>query len=156
VHQAETLLRFAQSVNNPQLAAALVEKASNLKSQVDDQPRRQTVAPRLPTSSVPPHDCLTQATSTTMPIQTESICTERRRSSRSSEPKKRLTQPQDRIGKNWQLSGTRWRVSQLGSEAKTCRPCRTRVRLSEPAVAARGFARYEAWTWTAYRRPTYS
>ena len=35
--QAGTLLRFAQSTKNPQLAAALIEKAADLKSQVDDQ-----------------------------------------------------------------------------------------------------------------------
>ena len=35
--QARTLLRFAQSTKNPQLAAALIEKAADLKSQVDDQ-----------------------------------------------------------------------------------------------------------------------
>ena len=35
--QARTLLRFAQSTKNSQLAAALIEKAADLKSQVDDQ-----------------------------------------------------------------------------------------------------------------------
>ena len=34
--QARTLLKFAQSTNNPQLAAVLVEKATALKSQVDE------------------------------------------------------------------------------------------------------------------------
>ena len=35
--QATTLLKFAQSTTNPQLAAALIEKAADLKSQVDDK-----------------------------------------------------------------------------------------------------------------------
>jgi len=34
--QAATLLRFAKSTNNPKLAAALVEKAADLKSRVDE------------------------------------------------------------------------------------------------------------------------
>ncbi len=34
--QAATLLRFAKSTNNPELAAALIEKAADLKSQVDE------------------------------------------------------------------------------------------------------------------------
>lgn len=34
--QAATLLKFAQSTSDPQLAAVLVEKAADLKSQVDD------------------------------------------------------------------------------------------------------------------------
>ena len=34
--QAATLLKFAKSTSDPELAAALVEKASNLKSQSDE------------------------------------------------------------------------------------------------------------------------
>jgi hypothetical protein len=34
--QAATLLKFAKSTSDPRLAAALVEKASNLKSQSDE------------------------------------------------------------------------------------------------------------------------
>jgi hypothetical protein len=34
--QATTLLKFAKSATNPQLAAVLVEKAADLKSQVDE------------------------------------------------------------------------------------------------------------------------
>ena len=34
--QAATLLKFAQSTSDPQLAAVLLEKAANLKSQVDE------------------------------------------------------------------------------------------------------------------------
>jgi hypothetical protein len=36
--QVTALLRFANSTRNPQLAAVLVEKAAELKSQVDDAP----------------------------------------------------------------------------------------------------------------------
>jgi hypothetical protein len=35
VRQAATLLRFAQSTHDPNVAAALVEKAADLKSQMD-------------------------------------------------------------------------------------------------------------------------
>jgi hypothetical protein len=34
--QAATLLKFAQSTSDPQLAAALVEKAADLKKQIDE------------------------------------------------------------------------------------------------------------------------
>jgi hypothetical protein len=34
--QAATLLMFAKSTNNPDLAAVLIEKAADLKSQVDE------------------------------------------------------------------------------------------------------------------------
>ena len=37
VRQAATLLKFARSTNNPELAAVLVEKAVALKSQVDEK-----------------------------------------------------------------------------------------------------------------------
>jgi hypothetical protein len=36
VRQAATLLRFAQSTRNPELAAVLVERAADLKTQVDE------------------------------------------------------------------------------------------------------------------------
>ena len=35
--QAAALLRFASSTSNPQLAAALVERATQLKSQADER-----------------------------------------------------------------------------------------------------------------------
>jgi len=35
-HQAMTLLKFAKSTNDPKVAAALIEKAADLKSQVDE------------------------------------------------------------------------------------------------------------------------
>jgi hypothetical protein len=34
--QAMTLLKFAKSTNNPDLAAVLIEKAADLKSQIDE------------------------------------------------------------------------------------------------------------------------
>ena len=34
--QAATLLKFAKSTKNPELAALLIEKAADLKSQVDE------------------------------------------------------------------------------------------------------------------------
>jgi hypothetical protein len=45
--QAKTLLKFANSTTNPQLAAVLIEKAANLKSQVDETepPRDQSPWP---------------------------------------------------------------------------------------------------------------
>jgi len=36
VRQAATLLKFAKATTNPQLAAVLIEKAADLKSQVDE------------------------------------------------------------------------------------------------------------------------
>jgi hypothetical protein len=35
--QATTLLKFAKSTKNPELAAVLIEKAADLKSQVDER-----------------------------------------------------------------------------------------------------------------------
>ena len=39
VRQATTLLTFAQSTNNPQLAAVLIVKAADLKSKLDEGTR---------------------------------------------------------------------------------------------------------------------
>jgi hypothetical protein len=36
--QARTLLKFAKSTNDPNLAAILIEKAASLKSQIDESP----------------------------------------------------------------------------------------------------------------------
>jgi len=36
--QIATLLRFAKETNDPKVAAALVEKAADLKAQADDMP----------------------------------------------------------------------------------------------------------------------
>jgi hypothetical protein len=46
--QAMSLLRFAHSTNNPQLAAVLVEKAADLKSQVDETRPARDLSPRAP------------------------------------------------------------------------------------------------------------
>jgi len=48
VRQAATLLEFAQSTTNPQLAAVLVEKAAALKSQVDEANARPDLSPLAP------------------------------------------------------------------------------------------------------------
>jgi hypothetical protein len=48
VRQATTLLRFAKSTTNPQLAAVLIDKAAGLKAQVDESsttPEPGTQAP---------------------------------------------------------------------------------------------------------------
>ena len=51
--QATTLLKFARTVTDPNVAAGLVEKAADLKSQVDrksqfDEPNRPDKSPRAP------------------------------------------------------------------------------------------------------------
>jgi hypothetical protein len=46
--QATTLLRFANSTSNPELAAALVEKAAKLKLQVDEATSMQDQSLRAP------------------------------------------------------------------------------------------------------------
>jgi hypothetical protein len=46
--QATTLLKFATLTKNPELAAALIEKAADLKSQVDDASPPKDVSPRAP------------------------------------------------------------------------------------------------------------
>ena len=45
--QATTLLKFAQTVTDPNVAAGLVEKAADLKSRIDD-PNRADKSPRAP------------------------------------------------------------------------------------------------------------
>jgi hypothetical protein len=45
--QATTLLKFARTVTDPNVAAGLVEKAADLKSQVDE-PNHQDKSPRAP------------------------------------------------------------------------------------------------------------
>lgn len=37
--QAASLLKFARSTSNPELAALLIQKAADLKSQIEPQPR---------------------------------------------------------------------------------------------------------------------
>ena len=46
--QATTLLKFARSTNNPALAAVLIEKAADLKSQVDTTTPPPDQSPRAP------------------------------------------------------------------------------------------------------------
>jgi hypothetical protein len=47
--QATTLLKFARSTSDPQLAAALLDKAIDLESQVDDSiPPATDRSPRAP------------------------------------------------------------------------------------------------------------
>jgi hypothetical protein len=46
--QATTLLKFAKSTANPQLAAVLVEKAADLKSHVDETTPPPDQSPRAP------------------------------------------------------------------------------------------------------------
>jgi hypothetical protein len=53
VRQAETLLKFATSTRNPDLAAVLVDKAADLKSQVDESGIPDPT-PRAPDVEPPP------------------------------------------------------------------------------------------------------
>jgi hypothetical protein len=46
--QATTLLKFAKSTNNPDLAAVLIEKAADLKSQVDERMPAPDPSPLAP------------------------------------------------------------------------------------------------------------
>jgi hypothetical protein len=46
--QAASLLNFARATGNPELAAALVERASNLKSQVDELANSSDISPKAP------------------------------------------------------------------------------------------------------------
>lgn len=43
--QATTLLKFARTVADPNIAAGLVEKAADLKSQIDEAPDKSPHAP---------------------------------------------------------------------------------------------------------------
>jgi hypothetical protein len=46
--QATSLLKFARTTKNPQLAAVLIEKAAHLKSQVDDTVPSRDLSPKAP------------------------------------------------------------------------------------------------------------
>jgi hypothetical protein len=46
--QATSLLKFAHTTKNPQLAAVLIEKAAHLKSQVDDTIPSRDLSPKAP------------------------------------------------------------------------------------------------------------
>ena len=54
-HQAATLLKFAKSTTNPQLAAVLTVKAADLKSQLDEstRPDLSPLAPDVEPESSP-------------------------------------------------------------------------------------------------------
>ena len=54
LRQAATLLKFAQSTNDPKLAAALIEKASNLLAQIDESSARPDPTPLAPDVEPPP------------------------------------------------------------------------------------------------------
>ena len=51
--QATTLLKFANSTANAELAAVLIEKAANLKSQVDETSPPPDRSPRAPDVETP-------------------------------------------------------------------------------------------------------
>ena len=55
--QATTLLKFAKSTRNPELAAVLIEKAADLKSQVDEtMPSDPSpLAPDVEQADIRPH-----------------------------------------------------------------------------------------------------
>jgi hypothetical protein len=46
--QATTLLKFAKSTNNPELAAVLIERAADLKSQLDERMLAPDQSPLAP------------------------------------------------------------------------------------------------------------
>jgi hypothetical protein len=54
LRQAATALEFARSTNDPKLAAALVEKASDLLAQIDESSARPDPSPRAPDIEPPP------------------------------------------------------------------------------------------------------
>jgi hypothetical protein len=53
VSQVASLLKFAKETTNPQLAAVLIEKAADLKSQVDET--STTTEPSAQAPAVEPH-----------------------------------------------------------------------------------------------------
>jgi hypothetical protein len=54
--QATTLLKFANSTTNATLAAVLIEKAADLKLQVDETDPPPDQSPRAPDVELPPPD----------------------------------------------------------------------------------------------------
>jgi hypothetical protein len=54
LRQAATLVEFARSTNDHKLAAALIEKASNLLSQIDESSARPDPSLRAPDIEPPP------------------------------------------------------------------------------------------------------
>jgi hypothetical protein len=61
VSQVTSLLKFAKETTNPQLAAVLIEKAADLKSQVDESSTTPDPSPQTP--DVQPETSPTPATS---------------------------------------------------------------------------------------------
>ena len=54
MRQAATLLKFAKSTRDPEMAAALLEKAANLKSQGDEKIPLSDLTPLAPDIEPPP------------------------------------------------------------------------------------------------------
>ena len=54
LRQAATALEFARSTNDPELAAALVEKASNFLAHIDESSDLPDVSPQAPDIEPPP------------------------------------------------------------------------------------------------------
>jgi hypothetical protein len=52
--QAATLLKFAQSTNDPNIASALIEKAADLKSRSDQEMSLSDATPLAPHIEPPP------------------------------------------------------------------------------------------------------
>jgi hypothetical protein len=48
VRQATTLLKLAQSTNDPNLAATFIDRAAKIKSQIDDTPAVTDQGPHAP------------------------------------------------------------------------------------------------------------
>jgi hypothetical protein len=59
VRQATTLLKLAQSTNDPNLAATFIDRAAKIKSQIDETPSpdQSPQAPDVePPRAIPSHD----------------------------------------------------------------------------------------------------
>jgi hypothetical protein len=54
MRQAATLVKFAKVTKDPTISAALLEKAADLKSQVDEQGARQDLSSLAPNVEPPP------------------------------------------------------------------------------------------------------
>jgi hypothetical protein len=54
VRQAAILFRFAKATSDPQVSAALMEKAADLKLQVDEPGAQLDLSPRAPDVEPPP------------------------------------------------------------------------------------------------------
>jgi len=66
LNQATTLLEFARSTNDPERAAALIDKAADLLAQIDEPDPRPDLTPLAPDIEPPPAayiSCETPSTS---------------------------------------------------------------------------------------------